>query len=339
MNLLYIWEKFYNNMKRKIFFTVVFCVCGLLVGCHQSEEMEFVDVNLKMSVVASIEGSNNDVTSRYGGDNPNSVLFKSGDALGMAVNDGGFVQWNKDETGDGWSPVGNSVYWSDKSNEHSFIAFYPYVSNATAESVPMPDLSDQDGTMQSVAEKDFLVAKKTQTYGNNGTVTFTGNEAFSHVSSLVVLTLKGGGDLTSAIVNKISISGENLTTSSTFSFDGNYAVTLSDSEENILEITPDYAVSSNDKIFYFVLNASTVGLSEVTLTIDYTIDGTKFKAEKVGIHLTEEDMFLRGNQYAYTVTIVDNTLKISGHEIKPWVSGTSLGDIVINGEIVGGGQS
>ena len=114
---------------------------------------------------------------------------------------------------------------------------------------------------------------------------------------------------------------------------------MSDSEKNILEITPDYAVSSNDKIFYFVLNASTVGLSEVTLTIDYTIDGTKFKAEKVGIHLTEEDMFLRGNQYAYTVTIVDNTLKISGHEIKPWVSGTSLGDIVINGEIVGGGQS
>ena len=50
-------------------------------------------------------------------------------------------------------------------------------------------------------------------------------------------------------------------------------------------------------------------------------------------------MFLRGNQYAYTVTIVDNTLKISGHEIKPWVSGASLGDIVINGEIVGGGQS
>lgn len=323
---------------KKIFIFGLFFVCCLLSGCHQAEEMELVDENLKMSVVAGIEGSDKLVASRYGGDDPNSVSFVSDDEIGLSVNDGGFVQWTKDETGDGWSPVGNSVYWNDKVNRHSFWAFYPYAEGASKGSVPMPDLNEQDGTMDDVSDSDFLIAKKEQTYGNNGTVTFTGNNAFTHVSSLVSLTIKGGGDLMSATLGTISITGENIATNTTYSF-VNDAVTLIGSEINVLEISPNCTVASDDKTFYFVVNSSTVNLSAVVLSIYYTIGETRYKAEKVGIHSMGDDMFLRGNQYTYTVTIVDNTLKISGHSIKPWESGTSLGDIVINGEIVGGGQS
>ena len=128
-----------------------FCLCFLLVGCHQADEMDFIHEDLKMSVVASIEGSENLVASRYVGDTPNAVSFVKGDAIGLSVNDGAFVEWVKNEDGDGWTPNGNAVFWNDKTSDHSFIAFYPYDSNATIERIPMPDLSGQLGTMESVS--------------------------------------------------------------------------------------------------------------------------------------------------------------------------------------------
>ena len=90
-----------------------FCLCFLLVGCHQADEMDFVNEDLRMSVVASIKGSDNLVTSRYGGDTPNSVSFVDGDEIGMSVNGRAFVKWTKDANGDGWSPDGNAVFWDD----------------------------------------------------------------------------------------------------------------------------------------------------------------------------------------------------------------------------------
>jgi hypothetical protein len=315
-----------------------FCLCFLLVGCHQADEMDFVNEDLRMSVVASIKGSDNLVTSRYGGDTPNSVSFVDGDEIGMSVNGRAFVKWTKDANGDGWSPDGNAVFWDDKTSDHSFVAFYPYDSNVTIERIPMPDLSGQLGTMESIAEKDFLMAQKTQTYGTNGVVEFKPfNESvdysFKHVSSLVVVTLKGEGELASATINKISINGTNLfTPSNCVKIDGGFTVDIDETkQQDLLELSLSHQMESKNKTYYFIVNSGTVSLSAVTLSISYTTAQGGYIAKLNGLGTTEVKTFEKGKKYSYSLSVAGGELVISGNEIQDWGEGLNLGDIVING--------
>ena len=319
-------------------------VCGFLVGCHQADDMDFIHEDLKMSVVASIEGSDNLVASRYVGDTPNAVSFVKGDAIGLSVNDGAFVEWVKNEDGDGWTPNGNAVYWNDKTSDHSFVAFYPYDSKATSERIPMPDLSEQQGTMESVAEKDFLVAQKTQTYGTNGVVEFKPfNESvdysFKHVSSLVVVTLKGEGELESATINKISINGTNLFTPSNYvKSNGALIVEIDDeSGKDLLELSLSHQMGSTDKTYYFIVNSETVSLSAVTLSISYTTTQGNYIAKLNGLGTSEVTTFEKGKKYSYSLKVAGGELVVSGNEIQDWGEGLNLSDIVING--IGQGES
>ena len=71
-----------------------------------------------------------------------------------------------------------------------FCAFYPYAEGAQRANVPMPDLSEQDGTLENIGKWDFLVANKTCNYQtNSGKVSFTDESAFKHTCSLVLVTL------------------------------------------------------------------------------------------------------------------------------------------------------
>ena len=315
-----------------------FCLCFLLVGCHQADEMDFVNEDLRMSVVASIKGSDNLVTSRYGGDTPNSVSFVDGDEIGMSVNGRAFVKWTKDANGDGWSPDGNAVFWDDKTSDHSFVAFYPYDSNVTIERIPMPDLSGQLGTMESIAEKDFLMAQKTQTYGTNGVVEFKPfNESvdysFKHVSSLVVVTLKGEGELASATINKISINGTNLFTPFNYvKSNGGLIVKIDDEPgKDLLELSLSHQMESKNKTYYFIVNSGTVSLSAVTLSISYTTNQESYIAKLNGLGTSEVTTFEKGKKYSYSLKVAGGELVISGNEIQDWGEGLNLGDIVING--------
>ena len=313
-------------------------VCGFLVGCHQADDMDFIHEDLKMSVVASIEGSDNLVASRYVGDTPNAVSFVKGDAIGLSVNDGAFVEWVKNEDGDGWTPNGNAVFWNDKTSDHSFIAFYPYDSKATSERIPMPDLSEQQGTMESVAEKDFLVAQKTQTYGTNGVVEFKPFDesldySFKHVSSLVVVTLKGEGELASATINKISINGTNLFTPFNYvKSNGGLIVKIDDEPgKDLLELSLSHQMESKNKTYYFIINSGTVSLSAVTLSISYTTNQESYIAKLNGLGTSEVTTFEKGKKYSYSLKVAGGELVISGNEIQDWGEGLNLGDIVING--------
>lgn len=306
------------------------CVCVLFTGCEQAEDSNAMEEGLEMSLIADIGQSNHFISSRYAGTSPNDITFAKDDEIGVMVDEGEFVQW--EYNGVQWFPVGNAIYWKNREEIHNFYAFYPYADNASLESVPMPSLTNQNGTMADLGKYDFLVADKTQTYGSDGTVSFVGENAFTHVSSLVCITVKGGGDLNTAVLNKISIEGDNLITPSSYSF-SEKKVTLVESEQNELSIEPEnVTMSSEDKIFYFILNSSTTSLSTVTLSIHYTIGNVAYKATKVGLSIANDDDFGSGKQYAYAVTVVDNTLKITGNTIKNWQEGGSLGDIIIYGE-------
>lgn len=321
----------------KLLFAAI-CSMAMLAGCQQAEEIVNPGEELPMSIEASI-GKSDVVTGRYAGETPNNVSFKNGDVIGLLVNNGNFTQWTYNSNI--WSQTGSStVNWNNKKDDHTFYAFYPHTDNATLTEIEMPKLSGQDGSMASVASRDFLYTTKTQSYGTDGKVSFTGEHAFTHISSLLAITIKGDGDLAAATIENITIEGTDILTQSTFSFNPdeegiNPEVILSTEEDkkgNLLTATLSHPINSSDKTFYFIVNAETVNLSDVKLSIAYSFsNGDNYKAEVTGLNNTVNDQFISGKQYAYTLKIQDRILIISGSGIKDWGNGESLGEIIING--------
>ena len=223
--------------------------------------------------------------------------------------------------------------WKNIGDEHTFYAFYPYSTGASLSVIPMPDLANQDGTMKSVATRDFLVATKTMKYSNGGEVSFTDSNAFDHVSSLVVLTLNNTGDLASAKINNITLIGTNLVAESTYSFDNKTVTRINSNDAMSANISGENSAMVGDfRKFYFVVNSSTVNLSAVTLSITYTSAGGEvYKASKTDLSKTGgHTQFQKGHSYNYGITVsTGNVLTISGHTINTWQNGDSF-DITID---------
>lgn len=311
----------------------------MLTGCQQSENIDFVDENLPLAIEASIGGAEK-LASRYVGDAPNDVAFGENDQIGVALQGGSFVKWTLDKEGH-WIQDGNSMTWKDKISDHVFYAFYPYCVNATLSNVPMPPLANQKGTMESVAACDFLVTSKKQKYENGGVVSFTEDESFQHVSSLIALTLKNAGDLVSATINGISLNGTDIVTPTNYSFlaesEGSKVTLDDDNSDDDLQVTLADAESlmgdKNPKTLYFIINSGTVNPSEVTLSIAYTsANGDKCQASLTGLKKDNDYLFERGKQYNYGITVSDRVLTITGGVISDWTEGVSIGDFTINGE-------
>ena len=320
---------------------IILCVLSfsLLVGCQQSVDDLVVNENYPISIEASIGDAGG---GRYLATTLDDAVFSNGDEIGLAYKVGedaatDFVEWTL--SGSDWNQNGSSMTWKNKDEGHTFYAFYPYGNNdanTSLEQVKMPLLTGQNGTMGSVAERDFLVATKTQSYSDGGKVSFTGVEnAFKHVSSLVVLKLKNAGDLVAATINNISLEGADLVAESTYSFI-NESVSLKNGDNDDAMIADlSNVVMNGDKVFYFVVNSGTVNLSEVILSITYTSKGGGvYTATKQGLNQGNNDeKYERGHFYNYGITITtDKTLLISGYEIDEWVEGGSIDDITINSE-------
>ena len=166
-------------MKRNVL--SAFCCMVLLAGCQQAGEIEELGNELPMSVEASIVKT---MGSRYAviDEDPNQLSFANGNAIGLAVEGEEFVEWTLN--GSTWTPTGEHVYWPDKNTPYKFNAFYPFASVSEAGDITMPSLSDQDGTMATIATRDFLVTTKSESYATkNGVVSFTGGCSYKHVSS------------------------------------------------------------------------------------------------------------------------------------------------------------
>lgn len=306
---------------------IIACLCyslACMVSCqNESEELPFQTAELPMSVVAQI-GETPAIQGRYAGTNPNDVAFADKDAIGIFVNEDAVVRWDYDGTS--WTAE-KAVYWADKENTHSFKAFYPYSAATSYNSIPMPGLQQQDGTMESIAQCDFLIATASQSYGESGTVTFTGEEnSFRHVSSLVHLKFIATEDLTSATLTKISLTGADITTPSSYSFtDG---VTLSaESTSNLLEISPQKSMNGTDAEFYLIVNEKTDATTDVTLSVEYTVGNQTFTAQKSGF---ANNVFHGGKKQSCSITIRNRTLVITGAEITPWEDSETLPDITID---------
>lgn len=309
----------------------------LLTGCQQTEDFENTNEKLPIQIEASI-GSSITISGRYAGEEPNIISFAQNDNIGLFVNGENHSKWTYN--GSRWEQNGSTINWTDKTSNHNFQAFYPYTESATITSIPMPDLSEQDGTMNIVASKDFLVATKTQNYGIDGTVSFTDKNSFTHVSSLLSITIKGQEDLASATIENIQIKGDNIATPSTYTFETETSVNLSDNKAeqiNELAATVSRNMNGEDQTFYFVVNSETVKLANVELIVEYSFtDGDNkdlYKANIIGLNKNENsnEKFDKGKQYCYTLKIQDRTLIISGNSITNWEDGETIGEIVVNG--------
>jgi hypothetical protein len=287
-----------------------------------------------MSVEASIVKT---MGSRYAvkDEDPNQLTFADGNAIGVAVEGENFVSWTLN--GSTWTPTGGTAYWKDKTKSYKFNAFYPFASVSEAGDITMPSLSGQDGTMATIATKDFLVTTKSESYAtNNGVVSFTGGCSFKHVSSLVKITLKGEGDLLNTTINNITLKGDDIISTSTYKFleTGNpigMVTVATDETSDEISISPgDCTITAEGEVFYFIVNAGTITLDNVSLTIKYTSGGKIYTATLAQLG-TSAQKFESGVFYTYGLKVADGILSISGNTISGWGDGQDMGDIVING--------
>lgn len=323
---------------RKISFVWSCFVMTFFVACQQAEVENPKADDLRMSIVASINGQSESPESRYTGTDPSNVIFKAGDNIGLFVDDTPAEEWIYDAGC--WNPVGGIVYWPNK-DEHIFRAFYPYASGASLESVPMPILSGQKGTIESISARDFLVATKAQSYGEDGEVTFSkeaeGKDySFKHVSTLLKITFKGGGDLKGSTLTSLKITGANVAAKSTYSFtDKAITIQPDDKEDDELSVSLGREVGDGDEVVYVIVNEKQLGVGEekpsnVMLAVEYIT--TDDKTYVASVDNFANSLFAGGKCQSYTFTIKDSSLIISGSEISDWGDGGSIENIVINGE-------
>lgn len=300
---------------------------ALMASCQECELTNFPSDGLTMSVVASISPISNVTQSRYAGSEPNLVEFAENDQIGIFVDGDEPLEWTYGVSG--WSADG-VVYWPDKTDEHLFQAFYPYVDGATVDNVPMPGLKSQDGTMASLSICDFLKATTTQSYGTDGVVEFKDDgKNFVHVSSLLKLTIKGDEDLQTSTLDKISVLGKDIVAPSAYSFVGDEVTLFPDESSDLLEMALNHEMNGTDATFYFILNAKSDATNPVSLTLEYTTGGKSYVASMSNF---AGNVFVGGMQQSYTISVKDSYLIVSGGDISPWGTGETMDDIIINGQ-------
>ena len=313
---------------RKISFVWSCFVMTFFVACQQAEVESPKADDLRMSIVASIKGQQEMRDSRYEINQSGVPVFKKGEAIGVFFDEEPVVKWTY--LNPAWSPS-RDVFWPDRDEPHDIRAFSPYIGNVTSyDNIPMPLLTSQTGTMEDVIAKDFLVTAVNQTYGKDGVVSFKGANAFTHVSSMIQLTLTGDGDLSASTLKRISIACNNIVTKSTYSF--TEGVILDDIQSNTLDLSLNHEMNGTGVTYYFIVNAkdgTTENPDKATLTIEYKREGTTYEAT---LEQFAGNDFAEGVCQQYTLSIKDGVLLITGADITDWKPGGSLDEIVINGK-------
>ncbi len=291
---------------------------SLLLAACQGQDVPTVtdEEKLPMSVQAEIENSSS-ANARTSTTDGGAVSFVAGDKIGLFVPDQIYpVVWTY--SGSGWTP-GKTVYWKDKTSTYDFYAYYPCsgdVSAVTASAVPMPDLSAQTGTLEKLGDYDFLVATQDCSYGTTGAVSFTGEHQFKHVLSRVTFTFNVDEMGAGVVLDKVSLTADDLSNKISYSFSSQAIAPASDSGHTIAA-----AIRSNTA----VLLTPPLGNSTLTLAVTYTV-GDK----TVTLSDTTSALSLTaGANHQMTVTVKQGGLIISDATVADWSDGSSLPGITV----------
>lgn len=298
-----------------------FFLSGLsLFFCACNSESGLPDTDMSVKLLVQI-GSN--PLSRTVTETDGSVSFYDEDKVGMFVeNVENPVLWTY--RNNIWEAEKN-VEWENRSDDFEFLAYYPcsQTEGVIRTSVPMPDLAVQTGNIDDIGEKDFLVGRCVTSYSaNNGVVSFAGENAFTHVFSLLHLNIINEDQSQSFIMESCTFSGEGIVTPYVYSFDSSSSGMIKAGTEEVSELQID-DLSSLSSIT--VLINPVVMEEPLRFTLRYTVDGKKYEASA---NLVKN--FTAGSFNKLTLRLVDGELSMTGNEVLDW-NVIMLEDIVLIG--------
>lgn len=301
---------------------VFYLVSLPLIFCSCKNELPLNDdMSVKLFVEVGNSPFSRTVTSVDG-----SVNFLENDITGMFIeNIDNPVAWTY--RNGNWVTE-NSMKWENRTDDFEFLAYYPCVQtdNVLRSSVPMPDLSVQSGNISDIGEKDFLVGKCVTSYAdNNGIVSFSGENSFVHVYSLLHLSVINDDQSQSFSMKECSFFGEGIVTPHVYSFDtSSEGMKKSGSDDiSVLQIND---LSS--------LSAVTVLINPVTLqtplrfTLRYISGDKEYEASaNLG------NNFAGGSFSKITLRVIDGKLVMTGNEVTDW-NVITLDEVILNGASV-----
>ena len=300
---------------------------ALLLGLASCESQEVQNVSesnddlLAVQIEAAISsGSAARSESEVG-----KTAFADADELGLfAFGNTSVSKWTYSSST--WSAE-STLYWPTKSTEYTFYAFYPYDENATLTSVPMPDLTAQDGTFSE--SNDFIVASKTCSYNSttDGLVSFSGDDAFKHVYSMLTLAFTNGVD-ESLTLSSVTASLEGMMTQCYYNFE-NGASEESETAVDGITFSGLSQVIESDGTYSLVFLTNAVATSgNLTITIVYTRDTTTYTATaEVSITGLEAS-----THYTLSLNIAKNKLTLEVIDIEDWVD-SDMDDVTLTEEV------
>lgn len=288
----------------------------LLFSCYNETELPDTGLSVELYVEVGGKSSSKTATGTDG-----SVTFTGGDRIGM------FTEGREDPVvwtfvNSRWSNT-ESVKWSDRTGCFEFLAYYPCLesSGATRISVPMPDLSEQSGDISDIGEKDFLVGRCLSSYSdNNGVVSFSGENSFSHVFSLLYLNIVNEDSESEVTLSECEFSGDGIVTPHVYSFESSSMEKSGGVEKSVLQIK-DLSSLSGIAVLINPVSLDT----PLRFTLLYIRDGRKYQASA-----SLGNDFPAATFSKVTLRIVGGNLVMTGCEVRDW-NFVTLDDIVLIG--------
>ena len=303
-------------------------------GCSDESDYNTKQARISDEIQVSAAIATVEPGTRTSIDSTGKASWANGDSLGLFSPQAKLAAVNVKFTTSGqpstpaWTPA-SSIYWSDASTSHTFLAYAPYASANTASSaIKLPSLSSQTGTVNPV--QDFLISNNYGSTGltrpENSSVGLTFTHAFALIQFQVTInsSIASGTTLTSFTL--AGATGDNLLTA-----DNNSTIALStgaitnSTTTNTITITPPTppvlsATAAN--LFVIILPGTHVPTLQITLNEG----GTTVNVPVANISSTN---YLAGSKYVYTVNISRTAISISNPTITDWNS-------VASGSIGGG---
>ena len=297
-----------------------------LSACKQNESNvvdEFSENILRLE--ASVSAS--PIDSRTATNPSGKVSFENGDKIGFYTPEtvkSGF--WTLTEGT--WTS--EKVYvWPTKTQTYEYCAFYPCTLAETRDAITMPDLSQQDGTIENIGQYDFLVARCTAGYAtNHGTVAFTGEQAFKHTGAMLAITLKTNADTEGSSLTGISLSATDLVSTHTYHFGESQeadGTTVKSAGQHELKLSSLADLISRDGIKKVFIVNPLESSGTMTIEVAYTREGVQYK---VSAEISASTI-QAGNLNQVTLAIKKSGLVVEGNTVTDW-NVTELGDVIVD---------
>ncbi len=197
----------------------------------------------------------------------------------------------------------------------TFYAYYPYTAGATYSGVSTAADMQTDAVQPTI---DFLFASGATASKDNPTVSFTGDYAFTHRMSRIVVQFTEGDDvdldnlLTAYTLSGLTMTGSFDTATGVAAGDETSTADLAMSLSGVATTGGTYSASP---LIVFPQSATTIGLA-------VTVDGQTYNASLTVPSVTSDTETLTGLQsgysYLFPVTVNKTGLEVGAAEIVDW---------------------